>query len=229
MSPSLAGLCACLILTVSVDDLVLGRNGAQGWYLSRDLNTPGDANSTLNNIYYSNIFNDVATKKASGPFNVSFGASSVPRIFGLCLQLHRRLLGSCSELSLPDRVCLTACPLAARLTPGYSTTNDTFFTNTSSGNHAASLTYSSARNLCVYTVSTQHRHAHAWLHRSSWQNFSIPFPLIVGNVESVNPGPNPTFADQAVIPLQNVVYEVRTFVAADLRLHLTGHDTDVAG
>ncbi|KAI1783772.1 lysophospholipase [Ganoderma leucocontextum] len=77
--------------------------------------------------------------------------------------------------------------LAYHFLPG--TTPDSFASNATAGDHAASLTFSSATNLPL------------------WQKHELPFPLVVINVNSPNVRGTP-FGGNGSVSLQTVVYEL---------------------
>lgn len=145
------------LMEEATDDMVFGGNGAQGWLLANDLNSPGGTNSTLNKIFFENLLHDVATKKASagGAFNVTFGslffevASSQSADAPLSGDYWARAL-RCASL------CTLLCSELTKIGRSYhfltGTTNETFFSNTSAGNHAATLSLSQATSLCVPLV-----------------------------------------------------------------------------
>ncbi|KDQ10745.1 hypothetical protein BOTBODRAFT_115259 [Botryobasidium botryosum FD-172 SS1] len=78
--------------------------------------------------------------------------------------------------------------LAYHFFPGTSTP-DAFTLNTTAGNHAAGLAYSSAVNL------------------NTWKNHTMPFPIFIANVNSPN-GKGTPFGSPNNLPLSNVVYEI---------------------
>ncbi|PCH34376.1 lysophospholipase [Wolfiporia cocos MD-104 SS10] len=81
--------------------------------------------------------------------------------------------------------------LAYHFLPGTSNVSS-FATNATAGNHAASLTYSSATNLGI------------------WQNHTMPFPIVLIDVNSPNVHGEP-FGDTGSIPLTSVVYELTPY------------------
>ncbi|KAL6305632.1 lysophospholipase [Sparassis latifolia] len=77
--------------------------------------------------------------------------------------------------------------LSYHFLPG--TSPGTFTTNATAGNHGAATTYSSATELDV------------------WKNRTMPFPIILQNVNSPNAKGQP-FGSTGTVPLTSVVYEV---------------------
>ncbi|KAH9917657.1 lysophospholipase [Epithele typhae] len=80
--------------------------------------------------------------------------------------------------------------LAYHFLPG--TPPGSFASNATSGNHAASVTFSSMTNLTV------------------WKNHRVPFPLVVINVNSPN-AHGTVFGGNGTLPLQSVNYELNPF------------------
>ncbi|KAM0792425.1 hypothetical protein ACM66B_005102 [Microbotryomycetes sp. NB124-2] len=99
---------------------------------------------------------------------------------GLFADAGQKIAAGPFNVSIGD---IWARALSYHFTPGTNT--DNFFSNAS--DHGASTLWSSAKNT------------------SSWQNNSLPFPIITFDVYSVNTRDKPIV--DAYVPLQNVAYE----------------------
>ncbi|KAK4053035.1 hypothetical protein OIV83_001770 [Microbotryomycetes sp. JL201] len=100
---------------------------------------------------------------------------------GLFADLQVKLAAGPFNVTVGD---IWARALSYHFVPG--TNSDNFFSNTS--DHGASVLWSQAKNI------------------SSWQNNSLPFPIIAVDVYSVNTRDKPIV--DAWVPLQNVNYEI---------------------